>query len=52
MHDNMSRSSPNGAILNCEHTAETELLWGRPPVNRKSISSSAVRMSQSMAGVS
>jgi Peptidase family M28 len=46
MHENMQPFFAKTAlILNCEHTAETEIyFWGRPPVVRKSTSSSGVRM--------
>ena len=46
MHENMQPFFAKTAlILNCEHTAETEIYyWGRPPVIRKSTSSSGVRM--------
>lgn len=46
MHENMQPYFAKTAlILNCEHTAETEIYyWGRPPVIRKSTSLSGVRM--------
>ena len=46
MHENMQPFFAKTAlILNCEHTAETEIYyWGRPPVIRKSTSLSGVRM--------
>jgi hypothetical protein len=46
MHENMQPFFAKTAlILNCEHTAETEIYyWGRPPVVRMSTSSSGVRM--------
>ena len=46
MHENMQPFFAKTAlILNCEHTAETEIYyWGRPPVIRKSTSPSGVRM--------
>jgi hypothetical protein len=46
MHENMQPFFAKTAlIINCEHTAETEIYyWGRPPVVRMSTSPSGVRM--------